>query len=306
MMRRTFSTLTLVAAFCIASAGLRNVDAQEFSMGFEFDACDQDFVGEPGSVMTFEGFSTVTSSAAGMSAWTLGVSVTGPELTFDAPLIEECDTACKTAIINSPVDLELSILALFPTTSFVIDPAHNDQGTGVVDATLLNIGTSAPAATIRSLRIKFDVTVPATGSEEVRLEFREGLQGPGVPVSNSVSFAGATKSVNSFGSCSFTVTSNVPVGGSEIFVRGDVDHGGRINITDAINTVLFAFDGKAIPCHDAADANDDGIVDQSDVVFTLFYLFVPESSLPFPAPFPSPGEDPTDDGLGCETGIVAP
>lgn len=302
-MPRILSTLTVVALFCIASAGMRHVDAQEFTLGFEFDACGQDFVGAPGSVMTFEGFLTLTGSQMGVGGWTQGLSVTGPGLAFDNPLIEQCDAACKEAILNSPDDLGLTILAVLPTTSFVIDPALNDQGPGIVDATLLNIGTVLPAGTIRTLKFKFDVTTPATGSETVTLEYQEDLQGPGQPVKNTVSFAGATRPVDTFESCSFTVTSDA-VDDKEIFVRGDVDHGGRVNITDAINTVLFAFDGKAIPCHDAADANDDGMVDQSDVVFTLSYLFVPESSSVFPVPFPSAGEDPTDDdGLGCETGL---
>ena len=51
-------------------------------------------------------------------------------------------------------------------------------------------------------------------------------------------------------------------------------------------------------CDDAADLNDDGMVDISDAIFALSALFVPGS-----APVPEPltcGEDPTDDSLtGC-------
>lgn len=57
--------------------------------------------------------------------------------------------------------------------------------------------------------------------------------------------------------------------------------------------------GRALPCLDAADANDNGKVELSDAVHILNYLF---RGGPAPlAPYPGPGIDPTvDDELGCE------
>ena len=87
------------------------------------------------------------------------------------------------------------------------------------------------------------------------------------------------------------------------FVRGDFDSSGAVNITDAVGIAEYLFgNGTAPLCNDAADTNDDGILDVSDPVYLLFALFIPGSSPP-PAPFPEPGNDPTfRDNLGCSQG----
>jgi hypothetical protein len=84
------------------------------------------------------------------------------------------------------------------------------------------------------------------------------------------------------------------------FIRGDVDGSGTVNITDAFELAVYLFQSGTPPgCNDAADTNDDGVLDVSDPVFLLFSLFVPGSAAP-PQPFPAPGNDPTfRDNLGC-------
>ena len=47
------------------------------------------------------------------------------------------------------------------------------------------------------------------------------------------------------------------------------------------------------------DIDDTGILDLSDSVYLLNYLFL-GSNLPPPEPFNAVGEDLTQDGLGCE------
>ena len=51
-------------------------------------------------------------------------------------------------------------------------------------------------------------------------------------------------------------------------------------------------------CEDAADTNDDGALDVSDVVSVLQFLFSGSPSPP--APYPDAGSDPTPDLLDCE------
>ena len=78
-------------------------------------------------------------------------------------------------------------------------------------------------------------------------------------------------------------------------------HGSRVPTipgADPISLLGFLFiGGKAPPCEDATDANDDGKVDLSDATYVLNYLFL-GGPAPRP-PFPQPGTDPTADGLGC-------
>jgi hypothetical protein len=82
------------------------------------------------------------------------------------------------------------------------------------------------------------------------------------------------------------------------FTRGDVNQGGRIDITDAIRILEKLFTGgQGVGCDDAADVDDDGSLTVSDPISLLGALF---HGGPAPsAPFPSCGEDPTEDGLSC-------
>jgi len=84
------------------------------------------------------------------------------------------------------------------------------------------------------------------------------------------------------------------------FRRGDFDRNDAVNIADAVASVRYLFQsGPAPTCQDAADSNDDGILDVSDPVYLLFHLFL--QGLPPPAPFPDAGNDPSfRDNLGCE------
>src|SRR3989338_3807012 len=90
---------------------------------------------------------------------------------------------------------------------------------------------------------------------------------------------------------------------NKIFLRGDSNRDGVLNISDSINTLGFLFQGSPadLKCQDAADANDDGKIDISDAVFILKYLFNQEvNTQVIPQPFPNAGIDPTQDGLGCQ------
>jgi YVTN family beta-propeller protein len=87
------------------------------------------------------------------------------------------------------------------------------------------------------------------------------------------------------------------------FLRGDSNEDGIVNISDPIHTLAFLFLGGPGPaCMKAADSNDDGILNISDPIFTLAALFTGGATIP--PPFPQPGEDPTPDDLPC--GVVSP
>lgn len=82
------------------------------------------------------------------------------------------------------------------------------------------------------------------------------------------------------------------------FIRGDSNDDGVLNVSDAVFTLSFLFIGDEQPeCLAANDTNDDGAVNITDVIRTLNFLFLGGTNAP-PAPFPDPGADPTRD-LGC-------
>ncbi len=84
-----------------------------------------------------------------------------------------------------------------------------------------------------------------------------------------------------------------------LFIRGDADGNGVHNITDAIAiSDLVTGVRRVLPHLDAADVNDDGLINSGDLVALTAFLF--EGSGTMPAPYPAPGRDLTPDSLrGC-------
>lgn len=82
-----------------------------------------------------------------------------------------------------------------------------------------------------------------------------------------------------------------------LFVRGDFDSNGQVNLTDAVAALGFLFQSGSPPtCLDAGDVNDSGSIAITSIVALLNFLF---TAGPAPAvPFPNPGLDPTSDELG--------
>jgi len=84
-----------------------------------------------------------------------------------------------------------------------------------------------------------------------------------------------------------------------VFVRGDADGNGTLDMTDSLYTLSSLFLGsKELRCQDAADANDSGEVELTDTILVLSYLFAGNAVIP--APFPGCGLDTTADRLSCD------
>ena len=83
------------------------------------------------------------------------------------------------------------------------------------------------------------------------------------------------------------------------FIRGDADGNGQVDQQDTIAISNYLFTGGTLPCLDAADANDDGVISNIDSVFILNTIL---GAAVMPAPGPHVcGIDPTADNLGCGT-----
>ena len=85
-----------------------------------------------------------------------------------------------------------------------------------------------------------------------------------------------------------------------VFVRGDIDQSGTLDISDPIYLLAWLIlPGNPQPvCRDAADLDDSGSLDISDAIGLLAWLFVPGTPEPY-TPFLQCGPDPTMDGLDC-------
>ncbi|MCZ6794253.1 MAG: dockerin type I repeat-containing protein [Planctomycetota bacterium] len=163
-----------------------------------------------------------------------------------------------------------------------------DLGDG--DATL----PAMPLVPIAHLSFSVPDTVPPGTEVEIRFEDTPGADDY-VPIANELVRRGLPQP---HGVCGLQV-SVVPE--AELFVRGDVNRDRRVDLTDAVNILLFLFtqDGEPLACADAADVDDSGFVHLTDPVYLLRFLFV-GGTPPLP-PHPYAGKDPPDlpDSLEC-------
>ena len=86
--------------------------------------------------------------------------------------------------------------------------------------------------------------------------------------------------------------------GETLFLRGDANADGKLDVADALTTLQYLFlRGEPPQCLKAADADDDGRVGVTDATRVLLHLFRGSA---LPPPYPRCGEDPTPDALICE------
>jgi len=155
-----------------------------------------------------------------------------------------------------------------------------------------------PATTCRFL---VEYTTPDTTGQwcDLTLQYVDDLdgRGSGQPIDNKVTQAGQSVFQSVIPQ---TIEKTVRVtAGAVQFIRADTNVDGETDISDAIRTFMFLFQGASDPpCLSAADSNDDGFIDISDGIHTLNDLFIPGTAIPEPGPFAC-GIDPTADGLTC-------
>jgi hypothetical protein len=154
-----------------------------------------------------------------------------------------------------------------------------------------------PDEDVEVLRFVFTVSEEAPpGVTEIR--FTDGAVGSGDPVSNKL-IAGGERITPELADSFLFIDGRINIlPDGALFIRGDSNDDGVVNISDPNYTLNHLFlGGPEPPCDDAADANDDGAVDISDAVATLQFLFTGGTVLP--PPLTQPGTDPTDDELSC-------
>jgi hypothetical protein len=69
-----------------------------------------------------------------------------------------------------------------------------------------------------------------------------------------------------------------------------------MDISDALSLLSYLFSTGEASCQKAADTNDDGLLNLTDAIRVVLYLFEGKT---VPAPFLLCGSDPTRDNLSC-------
>ncbi|NRA75702.1 MAG: tandem-95 repeat protein, partial [Planctomycetes bacterium] len=101
------------------------------------------------------------------------------------------------------------------------------------------------------------------------------------------------------GSATATIVVTVTASASSAMavIRGDANIDGQLDVSDAVETVLYLFDSDPVACLLALDSNDDELVDLGDIIFSLNNLF--STGADPAAPYPFCGTDPTPGSLPC-------
>ncbi len=253
--------------------GLITIRQDRFVFGFRGPTA---VAGAPGGSVTAEHFATVAhdGGGAGASAWSISLTVDGGRVT---------------AVDLARTDA-LGLLADGFERSEVTSGPGNE---GAISAVVLSFTQPIrlprnDTATVARLGLELDV--PPSGTSTARLRHVDGLRGAGQPVENVVSQSGADN-VPTFEPLEIQVSA-----GATLFVRGDDNGDGAINISDPQFSLNFQFLGGApLRCRAASDTNGDGRVNISDPQYSLNFQFL--GGPPPPAPFPTCGAD--DSTLGC-------
>ncbi|MEM7163817.1 MAG: LamG-like jellyroll fold domain-containing protein [Planctomycetota bacterium] len=98
-------------------------------------------------------------------------------------------------------------------------------------------------------------------------------------------------------------TAPVTVSLGTLFIRGDANIDGTVNVADPIAILTYLFNGSVTRCLEANDVNDSGSLDIADAVSALTFLFGGGS---MPPPFPQCGIDSTGVPLGCTNNGACP
>ena len=213
----------------------------------------------------------------------------------------------------------------FDQTSLIV-PEENNGMQGLVSAVVLSLveDVRVPFGMSTVLEITFQATIPeesTTSGPETSsnqslvgsLILRDQLRGLGQPVDNVAASSGVAFEYENADTARVDVFARAS---SSVFVRGNANGDSKVDIADTIWLVNFLFrNGATPPCLDAADVNDNELVELSDALFLLAYFFGGPAvqhgfpSIPPPAPFPDCGKDPSGDGseqdaLDCQSSVI--
>jgi hypothetical protein len=247
----------------------------------------------------------------------LGSAVAGESRELDVPVVVRSNVPVQGFALSVDFDEDVLEAASFSDLwqkpdgteygfeRFRWNNEHSNPGNGLDEGVValvvaydLEAQVALPAHTDNEIvRVHFNVRPGAEGVTELR--FLDGGMVEGQPpVNNRVTAHGQNYTPQAGSSFVFISGFVNVLPDGTLFIRGDSNGDGTVNISDPQHTLGYLFLGDDRPfCYDAADSNDDGAINMSDPIATFGFLFLGGGSLP--APHGAAGEDPTPDGLGC-------
>jgi len=167
-----------------------------------------------------------------------------------------------------------------------VDPGEALPGTIVtVTGTLFQTGIEVFFHGTASPEVTFDPASPGSLTAEV-----PDLPAGSAPITVRNSDGGASAPA------AFTVLARPQ------FIRGDANMDASVDISDAVKILFHLFGGLDVACADATNVDSNEIVNLTDALFLLDFLFRsgPAPGDPFPLAGVAPDATPS---LGCEKGL---
>ena len=199
-------------------------------------------------------------------------------------------------------------LVQLPTLRYVdvINPTLNEGQEGVVGVCILSLVEFVilpPSSDSTVLKITGDLDVsglrPGETTAPCRVDIRgpgeEGLRGMGEPVTTTVTVHG-----EDYPHRTKDLEIVVRIGEYPPFRRGEANQDGVVDISDVLTILGYLFLGTETPgCLDSADTDDSGTLEITDGLAVFEFLFFGTFLPPMPGSAEC-GPDPTeDDDLGC-------
>jgi hypothetical protein len=216
----------------------------------------------------------------------LGLNADGQPLTVFTP-----GSITNGLLIAGPADLDLGGGLVIPGTilegtiavggSSLITPA-------IAAAIPVAVFDAIPApAPFDGFPFNYDTLTQVLGFLGVNPDV--DTDGDGVMDAFSVEF------VLAFVSCQIIYPSGDP-----LFLRGDLNDDGTMDLSDGISLLSYLFTSGTEPgCLDGGDTNDDGTLNLADAIVILSHLFT--GGPPPMDPYNGCGIDPTADSIDCAT-----
>ncbi|HVR72698.1 MAG TPA: hypothetical protein VMT52_00125 [Planctomycetota bacterium] len=171
---------------------------------------------------------------------------------------------------------------------------NTTQG-GIEIGNVRSIGPNRVRIEKRGNRISFAIDAEFNGvfSADVEREFILSTAGSFLGDDGCHLFFGSARAGTLFDDLTI-----YPPLGAHLFLRGDANGDGLLNIGDPVDSLSYLFLGGTLTCLDASDVDDNGSIEISDAIGLLGYLFI--GTLPPLPPFQACGQDPSDDRLSCD------